>query len=191
MRGLRSKSVLVTCPISKEAVNLTGFREFSGHTGYLAKKTGTAGTVMMLLNDKLKISLVTEHVPLKDVSSRINSTWGGNLVDMVRSSQILQIIEEDNLCENAATVGAYLKNGLLGLAKKFDLISNVRGKGLMCAFDFPRKEMRDAFINKGMEKNVMFLGCGNQTIRFRPALCMESRHIDEGLAVMEQILIKL
>ncbi|HEX8608159.1 MAG TPA: aminotransferase class III-fold pyridoxal phosphate-dependent enzyme, partial [Pedobacter sp.] len=125
------------------------------------------------------------------VSSRINSTWGGNLVDMVRSSQILQIIEEDKLCENAAVVGSYLQEGLLQLASKFGQISNVRGKGLMCAFDFPNKDMRDAFLKKGMEENVMFLGCGNQTIRFRPALCMEPKHIDEGLSVMDRILPSL
>jgi L-lysine 6-transaminase len=124
------------------------------------------------------------------VSSRINSTWGGNLVDMVRSSQILQIVEEDKLCENAATVGAYLQKGLLELARKYDFIVNVRGKGLMCAFDFPETEMRNTFINRGMEKNVMFLGCSSQTIRFRPALCMETKHIDEGLSVMEDILAR-
>ncbi len=123
------------------------------------------------------------HVP-----SRINSTWGGNLVDMVRATQILQIIQEDNLCENAALVGQYLKDNLQLLAKKHDIISNVRGKGLLCAFDFPDKGMRDAFIRKGMEHNVMFLGCGSKTIRFRPALCIEKKHIDEGLAIMETIL---
>lgn len=122
------------------------------------------------------------------VPSRINSTWGGNLVDMVRSSQILSIIEEDNLCENAAQVGAYLMQNLNQLAQKHNKISSVRGKGLICAFDFPNKEMRDTFIKKGMENNVMFLGCGNQTIRFRPALCIENRHIDEGIDVMDKIL---
>lgn len=122
------------------------------------------------------------------VSSRINSTWGGNLVDMVRSSQILQIIAEDNLCENAAIVGQYLQEALHKLASKYNIISNVRGKGLLCAFDFVNKEMRDSFIKKGLENNVMFLGCGNQTIRFRPALCIEKKHIDEGIAVMDRIL---
>jgi L-lysine 6-transaminase len=125
------------------------------------------------------------------VSSRINSTWGGNLVDMVRSSQILQIIEEDHLCENAASVGSYLLKGLTELAGKYGQLSNVRGKGLMCAFDFHNKGMRDTFLEKGMERNVMFLGCGNQTIRFRPALCMEEIHIDEGLSVMDDILSHL
>lgn len=123
------------------------------------------------------------HVP-----SRINSTWGGNLVDMVRATQILQIIEEDNLCDNAATVGQYLQEHLQSLSISYDQMSNVRGKGLLCAFDFPTTEMRNTFIKKGMEQNVMFLGCGAKTIRFRPALIIEKDQIDEGMEVMKKIL---
>jgi L-lysine 6-transaminase len=122
------------------------------------------------------------------VSSRINSTWGGNLVDMVRSTQILQIMEEDQLCDHAANVGNYLFDSLQALQQRYDKISNVRGKGLLCAFDFPETKMRNEFIDKGMEQNVMFLGCGKQTIRFRPALNMEMHHIDEGVDVMQRIL---
>ncbi|MGN8057733.1 L-lysine 6-transaminase [Pedobacter sp. 22163] len=122
------------------------------------------------------------------VPSRINSTWGGNLVDMVRSTQILQIVEEDQLCENAEKVGTYLRDQLENLSHKFDQMTNVRGRGLLCSFDFPTKEMRNAFIGKGLENNVMFLGCGEKTIRFRPALCIEQKHIDEGLTVMKKIL---
>jgi L-lysine 6-transaminase len=123
-----------------------------------------------------------------NVSSRINSTWGGNLVDMVRSTQILNIIHEDQLCEHAATVGNYLQDNLTQLAAKFDKVSNVRGRGLLCGFDFPTNEMRNTFIQKGLENNVMFLGCGHTTIRFRPALCIEKQHIDLGMEVMEKIL---
>jgi len=125
------------------------------------------------------------------VPSRINSTWGGNLVDMVRSTQILQIVEEDKLCDNASKVGNYLKENLENFAKRFDKITNVRGRGLLCSFDFPDKEMRNNFIAKGLENNVMFLGCGSNTIRFRPALCIAQKHIDEGLTVMEKILPSL
>jgi L-lysine 6-transaminase len=122
------------------------------------------------------------------VPSRINSTWGGNLVDMVRATQILQIVQEDNLCDNAAAVGQYLQNGMKALSEKYDKIDNVRGKGLLCAFDFPDTAMRNSFIEKGMQHNVMFLGCANRTIRFRPALVMEKSHIDEGLEVMHKIV---
>ena len=122
------------------------------------------------------------------VSSRINSTWGGSLVDMVRSSKIMEIIEEDKLCNNAAEVGEYLQNELVKIAERNSIIGNVRGRGLMTAFDFVDKTKRDKFINEGMNRDVMFLGCGNQTIRFRPALIMDKAHIDEGLSVLEKIL---
>jgi len=126
-----------------------------------------------------------------NVPSRINSTWGGNLVDMVRATQILQIVEEDQLCENAATVGQYLQENLKDLSVTYDQMTNIRGKGLLCAFDFPDAAMRNTFIRKGLENNVMFLGCGAQTVRFRPALIIEKSHIDEGLTVMKKILKEL
>ncbi|HEX3386673.1 MAG TPA: L-lysine 6-transaminase [Mucilaginibacter sp.] len=125
------------------------------------------------------------------VPSRINSTWGGSLVDMVRSSKVMEIIEEDKLCDNAAEVGEYLQNQLTKIAEKNSVISNVRGRGLMTAFDFPDKAKRDKFVKEGMKRDVMFLGCGNQTIRFRPALIMDKAHIDEGLEVLEKILTVL
>lgn len=122
------------------------------------------------------------------VSSRINSTWGGNLTDMVRSSKVLQIIEEDALCDHAADAGNYLHEQLGKLSAAFDVVSNVRGRGLLNAFDLPTAGMRNDFIKKGLEQNVLFLGCGERTIRFRPALMMQKEHIDAGIEVMEKIL---
>ena len=126
------------------------------------------------------------HVP-----SRINSTWGGSLVDMVRSSKIMEIIDEDKLCDNAAQMGDYLQTRLAEIAEKLPIISNVRGKGLLTAFDFPDTTTRNKFISKGMEQNVMFLGCGDQSIRFRPALIIEQKHIDNGLEILEKICASL
>lgn len=123
-----------------------------------------------------------------NVSSRINSTWGGSLVDMVRATKILEIIEEDDLCNKAAATGAYLQQQLYTIAQRNTQISRVRGKGLLSAFDFVDKQTRDKFINIGMQKNAMFLGCGLSTIRFRPALIIEKNNIDEGLNILEDIL---
>ncbi|RWY51113.1 L-lysine 6-transaminase [Mucilaginibacter gilvus] len=125
------------------------------------------------------------------ISSRINSTWGGSLVDMVRSAKIMEIIEEDGLCAKAAETGTYLQNGLQKIADKSGLVTNVRGKGLLTAFDFPDAASRGAFIDKGLENNIMYLGCGDRTIRFRPALIIEKEHIDEGLYNIEKILPSL
>jgi L-lysine 6-transaminase len=125
------------------------------------------------------------------VSSRINSTWGGSLVDMVRSAKIMEIIEEDQLCSKAAKTGKYLQAGLSSIAAKNSKVSNVRGKGLLTAFDFPNADMRNKFIDIGLQNNIMYLGCGDKSIRFRPALIMEEQHIDEGLSMLEKILPSL
>ncbi len=125
------------------------------------------------------------------VSSRINSTWGGSLVDMVRSAKIMEIIQEDNLCENAAIVGKYLQNELIRISQINPVIQNVRGRGLLTAFDLPDKAARDRFIKLGLEQNVMFLGCGDRTIRFRPALIIDSKHIDDGITILEKISTRL
>lgn len=126
-----------------------------------------------------------------NVSSRINSTWGGSLVDMVRAAKILEVIEQDNLCSHAAQMGQYLQSELLSLSQTFPAISNIRGKGLLTAFDFADKTMRDTFIQKGMQHEAMFLGCGPQSIRFRPALIIEQEHIDAGINIMKKILPEL
>ncbi|MFA6247134.1 MAG: L-lysine 6-transaminase [Mucilaginibacter sp.] len=126
-----------------------------------------------------------------NVSSRINSTWGGSLVDMVRSSKIMEIIEEDGLCDKAAQTGEYLQTSLKNIAAKNTIITNVRGKGLLTAFDFPDADTRNAFINHGLEYNIMYLGCGDRSIRFRPALIIDKQHIDEGMNVLEKILLQL
>lgn len=65
---IRDKEIdcLVTCPISKQAINLAGFK-YSGHTEYLARQAKTKEFVMMLLNKELKFSLLSRHSPLKEV----------------------------------------------------------------------------------------------------------------------------
>lgn len=120
------------------------------------------------------------------VSSRINSTWGGNLVDMVRFGRILQVIEEENLVENASTVGRYLQGKIQDLADDFEHVSNPRGKGLFCAIDFPNSAARDAVIKECFKNNLMILSCGSKTMRFRPPLTVSKGHIDEGIEILEK-----
>jgi L-lysine 6-transaminase len=63
----------------------------------------------------------------------------------------------------------------------------VRGKGLLTAFDFPDKNKRDEFIKQGFDNNIMYLGCGDKSVRFRPALIIEKDHINCGLDMLEKI----
>lgn len=120
------------------------------------------------------------------VSSRINSTWGGNLVDMVRFGRILDVIEEENLVENAAKVGSYLQSRLEALADKHEYFTNPRGKGLFCAIDLPDGHSRDAVIKECVNNGLMILSCGPNTVRFRPPLTITQEQIDEGLDILEK-----
>ncbi len=119
------------------------------------------------------------------VSSRLNSTWGGNLVDMVRSQRYLEIIEQDGLVAHAATVGAHLLAGLEALqADRPDIFSNARGRGLMCSVDFPDAAARDKVTDVAYEMGMMLLSCGRASVRFRPPLDVTSAEIDEALGIL-------
>jgi len=125
-------------------------------------------------------------------SSRINSTWGGNLVDMFRAQKYLEIIERDNLVQNAAKMGGYMLNQTCELQEEFpDKISNARGLGLIIAFDLPSSEMRDKIKQQAFKKNLLLLGCGEKTIRFRPYLTVSEEEIDEGLNLLREIIQNL
>ena len=126
------------------------------------------------------------------VSSRINSTWGGNLTDMVRSQRYFEVIDEEGLVENAATVGAYFLSELQRFADEFpNLVSNVRGRGLMTAFDLPSGESRDAALKAFMANDVMVLSSGHRSARFRPPLNLTMDEAAEGIKRMEKALQEL
>jgi len=123
------------------------------------------------------------------VSSRINSTWGGNLVDMVRSTHILEVMRDEKLVENSRERGIYLAKRLQEIQTQFpELVSNARGLGLMCSFDLSGKSQQMSFRTKCFENNLIILGCGERSIRFRPPLNITDQELDEGLQVVEKVL---
>ena len=125
-------------------------------------------------------------------SSRLNSTWGGSLVDMVRFTIYLEIMEKDNLVQKAAENGKYLKKQLHALQKSHSgLVSNVRNLGLFGAFDMRDSEERDKAIGLIAEEGAMMLGCGKKTIRFRPHLNIAKSEIDQGLSMIDKAIRKI
>ena len=136
------------------------------------KKTQVCG---MLAGDRIKE--VQNNVFTE--SSRINSTFGGNLVDMFRFKLILEIIESEKLLDNASNMGTYLLNKIDELSNTFPgYITNSRGKGLFCAFDLPSGIERDKLINILLDRKLMILGSGDNSIRFRPHLNVKREDID-------------
>ena len=172
-------------------VGLTG--KMWAHTHYgiepdvlsFGKKTQVCGILAGRRVDEVEHNVFSE-------STRINSTWGGNLVDMVRFGRFLEIIDEDRLIDNARDVGAYLLDKLYGFqAERPEQVSNARGRGLMCAFDLPDADIRNEFLKLAFDDGLLILGCGVRSVRFRPVLSVAKEDIDEGLHIVGQVLKKL
>lgn len=155
-----------------------------------AKKAQTSG----IMASATKLDEIKDHVfsDSEAGKSRINSTWGGNLVDMLRCKQILKAIGSGHLLKNAEEIGEYFLNGLRDLCKQFsDLIENPRGRGMVLAVDaispYTKKSLWDAFYHE----KLLCLTCGIKTVRFRPHLDLKKTDVNEALKRMANALIKL
>lgn len=130
-----------------------------------------------------RVDIVPDNV--FKVPSRINSTWGGSLVDMTRSRRFLEIIEEEGLVQNAASMGEYLMDQLQSLSKKFpSCLANVRGKGLMCAFDLQDPDRAAKLRQLAYDRLLLIIGCGARSIRLRPLLTTSKKDIDKLIAIL-------
>lgn len=125
-------------------------------------------------------------------ASRINSTFGGNLVDMVRSKRIIEIIHEDNLVENSRVQGEYLLTKIQEMSLEFPRqVSNPRGRGLMAAFDLDTAQNRNQLIDKAYEEGLILIGCGDRSIRFRTPLTIKQEELNEGLGIIRKAVKEL
>lgn len=160
------------------------------HTGVMpdvvcfAKKMQVGG---ILVGDR--IDDVPDNVFHKP--GRINSTWGGGLVDMVRATRILEIIEAEGLIENARVRGEELVAGIQRIEARQALVTNARGKGLMCAIDLPDAKTRDAVIKRCFADGMLVLACGSRSIRFRPSLTVSAEIIADGVARLERAIVEV
>ncbi len=119
------------------------------------------------------------------MKSRINSTWGGNLADMVRAARLFEIIRDEKLVENAAATGRHLLARIDGLCHEFpDAAGNPRGRGLMCAFDLADGTAREAVRAAAYRHGLLILPCGERSLRFRPPLTIRPAEIDEGMEIL-------
>ena len=125
-------------------------------------------------------------------SSRLNSTWGGNVVDMVRITLYMEIIAAENLVDQAATNGDYLVAKLHDIQADFDgLVSNVRGRGFFAAFDLPDGTARDNLADLIIAEGALILGSGKKAIRFRPHLNITREEIDLADDIIRRAIARL
>jgi len=136
-----------------------------------------------------RIDEVASHV--FRTAGRLNSTWGGNLVDMVRCTKYLEIIDADDLVENAAEQGTRLLAGLEALAEQYPTVSNVRGRGLFTAFTLPTAEQRDRLRTLLWQRGLASLASWPCSVRFRPCLNVSAGEIDEALNRLHDALAEI
>ncbi|WP_104385142.1 L-lysine 6-transaminase [Sphingobacterium sp. HMA12] len=147
---------------------------------------GKKAQVCGILANKEKFDQVEHHV-FKE-SSRINSTFGGDFIDMLRFKLILEVIEQENLLANAAEKGTYLKSKLQEVMKDKPQLSNLRGEGLFVALDFDTADSRNEFIKRAYANKLIMLGCGEKSIRFRPHLNVSTEDIDKTIVIINKSL---
>jgi L-lysine 6-transaminase len=160
------------------------YQHFEGATPDIlafGKKMQVCGILAGRRVDEVKDNVFVE-------SSRINSTWGGNLVDMVRTTRILEAIEADDLAANATAMGEHLLAGLRRLAEADERVTNVRGRGLLCALDLPSAEARDHALVTARERGLLAIACGTRSLRFRPALTVSRAEVDHCLDLLAETL---
>ncbi len=134
-----------------------------------------------------RIEEAPDHV--FQTSSRLNSTWGGNLVDMVRSRIHLEIYERENILDHVQRMGRILIDELRQLQNDFpEKVSNARGLGLLCAFDLPSTEMRNQLRKELFQRRLIILACGERSIRFRTALNIPEEDLRRGMRLIREAL---
>lgn len=123
------------------------------------------------------------------------STFGGNPVSCAAALATLELLEE-NLIQNAAERGRQFMAGLRQLQLTYECLGDVRGLGLMIGVELVKDretkeravEWRSALIRKAFNKGLLLLGCGENTIRFCPALTISPEEVEVGLSIFEECL---
>jgi 4-aminobutyrate aminotransferase len=126
------------------------------------------------------------------------STFGGNPISCQAALTTIELLEE-GLIENAARIGEYILEKLGELQSEFQLIGDVRGKGLMIGVELVKDretkekaiEERNEVIQTCFKKGLLILGCGENVIRFIPPLIITKREADIALTILEEVLRKI
>lgn len=124
-----------------------------------------------------------------DKGYRIFNTWMGDPSKNLFLIEVLNVIRRENLLEEVARSGKALINGLYALQVQYpDLLSRARGQGTFCAIDVCDDETRNKILLKARDKGVLMGGCGDRSIRFRPALVFKEYHVELFLNLFNDIL---
>ena len=127
------------------------------------------------------------------MSGKHSNTYGGNPVAAASSLAVIEVIESEGLVERSAKLGKHMAKRLDEMKDAYEFIGDRRGLGMMQATEFvtdkrthkPNPKIRDAIEKDAYEHGLILLGCGEQGLRYIPALNIEEEILDAGLDVLE------
>lgn len=114
------------------------------------------------------------------------TTYGGNPFATAAVSKVFDILEDQNIVENVKEVGAYLWDQLEALKAKHDDIIDHRGLGFLQGLEFSRAV--SPMVNEAFSRGLLLISAGSNIIRFVPPLVMKKEHVDQMIAILDQII---
>jgi L-lysine 6-transaminase len=141
---------------------------------------------------KLANGVVYMHHPMTDLGI-LDSTWGGNLADMIRFCQEMKVVEENHLQEQIPQKAALLLEGMHELRQKHsDKIRNVRGMGLYQGFSLVKPGHQAKLVEYAQDhEKLILLEAGTDSIRFRPTMDVTEEEIKTMLGILDKCLAML
>jgi 4-aminobutyrate aminotransferase/(S)-3-amino-2-methylpropionate transaminase len=118
---------------------------------------------------------------------RMYQTRNGDRARALLALATLETIERDGLLANVQETGAYFLERLGGLAARWPLVTEPRGKGFLLAFDLPSPALRDEFNRRALRHGVFASYTGSRSVRLRPHLICTRAHVDEAMAVFDVV----
>lgn len=116
------------------------------------------------------------------------STFGGNSLATSAGTVVMDELFNNGVLENVRAQGEYLTSKLMELKDKYDIITDVRGMGLMQGIELSIPA--SPVVADSIENGLLLVGAGTNVIRFVPALIIKKEEIDEAMAILEKALEK-
>jgi predicted acetylornithine/succinylornithine family transaminase len=131
--------------------------------------------------------LATDEVASALVPGTHGCTFGGNFLSCAAALASIEVLFEEKLMSNALTQGEYFVRRLKQWGEQHDLISEVRGRGLMVSAVLKKPIVRELLLS-ALEQGLVLNAVGNDTLRFLPPLCISASDVDEAMDKLEHAL---
>lgn len=148
-------------------------------------------TLAKALGGGFPIGAIIAGPPFSDVLQPGNhaSTFGGSPLACAASLAVFQAIDEDDLLKNTSEMGDYLMKRLIDLKQKFPFIKEVRGLGLMVGMEVEKNGPE--IVKKCLDRGLIINCTAGSVVRFLPSMAVTKEELDQGLAIIENVINKL